>query len=427
MEDHEANRSNPSLRHYDVAIVGAGLVGLATARELLIRQPRLRVVVLEKDPVIASQQSGHNSGVIHSGIYYTPDSLKARACVEGHKAMLEFCQDQGIPFDFCGKVIVALDEQELPRLEDLYHRGIANGVRGLELIGPERLHELEPYAAGIKAIYSPRTGITDFGKVANANAHAIQQREGEIITNCKVISVSTKDRQTLLRCIQSHKNNGNSHIEIEARYSISCGGLHSDKLSQMNGQKSEIHILPFRGDYYVLRPEKRHKVRALIYPVPDSRFPFLGVHFTRRINGEVWAGPNAVMAFAREGYQRWKINPKDLLEILTCRGFWKLAAQYWKMGLAEMYRDYFKVAYLKELQRYIPDLNSNDIVPGPSGVRAQALAKDGRLIDDFLIHHGENTIHVVNAPSPAATSSLVLARMIVDEAQRSFNIIQTGK
>ena len=426
MEHQEANRSNPSSRRYDVAIVGAGLVGLATARELLIRQPWLRVVVLEKEPVLASHQSGHNSGVIHSGIYYPPDSLKARACVAGHRAMLEFCQDQGIPFELCGKVIVALDETELPRLEDLFRRGLVNGVDGLELIGPERLHELEPSVTGIKAIYSPQTSITDFVKVAHAYAQAIQQNDGEIITNCKVKSVATKGKRIFLHCIQPRPINRDGSFEIEAAYVITCGGLQSDKLSQMNGQQSEIHILPFRGDYYVLRPEKRHRVRALIYPVPDPRFPFLGVHFTRRIDGEVWAGPNAVLAFAREGYQRWKINPKDLLEILSFSGFWKLAAQYWKMGLAEMYRDYVKAAYVKELQRYIPDLQSDDIIPGPSGVRAQALAKDGRLLDDFLIHHGENIVHVVNAPSPAATSSLVLARMIVDEAQRSFNLIQRG-
>ncbi len=427
MEHHEADQSNPSLHHYDVAIVGAGLVGLATARELLIRQPRLRVVVLEKETALASHQSGHNSGVIHSGIYYTPDSLKARACVAGHRAMLEFCQDQGIPFDLCGKVIIALDESELPRLEDLYRRGIANGVQGLELIGPERLHELEPYAAGIKAIYSPQTGITDFVKVAQAYAYDIEQHEGEIFTSCKVTSLSSKGRHTLLLCLRPHTNIRNKHIEIAATYVITCGGLLSDKLSQMSSHESEVRILPFRGDYYLLRPEKRHKVRALIYPVPDPRFPFLGVHFTRKVNGEVWAGPNAVMAFAREGYQRWTINPGDIMEILGYSGFWKLAARYWKMGLAEMYRDYVKAAYVKELQRYIPELKSDDIIPGPSGVRAQALAKDGRLMDDFLIHHGENIVHVVNAPSPAATSSLVLAQMIVDEAQRSFNMIQIGK
>jgi L-2-hydroxyglutarate oxidase LhgO len=426
MEHHEANQGNPSSRHYDVAIVGAGLVGLATARELLIRQPWLRVVVLEKEPALASHQSGHNSGVIHSGIYYPPDSLKARACVAGHRAMLEFCRDEDIPFELCGKVIVAIDETELPRLEDLFRRGMANGVQGLELIEPERLHELEPSVIGIKAIYSPQTGITDFVKVAHAYAHAIQQREGEIITNCKVKSVAPKGKYIFLHCIQPHSNTRDRYFEIEAAYVITCGGLQSDILSKMNGQKSDIHLIPFRGDYFVLRPEKRHMVKALIYPVPDPRFPFLGVHFTRRINGEVWAGPNAVMAFAREGYQRWKINPRDLLEILSFSGFWKLAAQYWKMGLAEMYRDFVKAAYVKELQRYIPDLQSYDILPGPSGVRAQALAKDGRLLDDFLIYHGENIVHVVNAPSPAATSSLVLARMIVDEAQRSFNLTQKG-
>lgn len=419
--NQEVNGNNPSLRHYDIAIVGAGLIGLATARELLIRQPRLHVVVLEKEHILASQQSGHNSGVIHSGIYYSPGSLKAKACVAGHRAMLEFCQDQGIPFELCGKVIVALDETELPRLEDLYRRGIANGVQGLELIGPERLHELEPYATGIKAIYSPQTGITDFVKVAHAYAHFINQNGGEIITNCKVTSLSNKGKQTLLLCQHPQTN---SRTEIKATYVITCGGLQSDKLSQMSDQQNEFRILPFRGDYYVLRPEKRNMVKALIYPVPDPRFPFLGVHFTRRIDGDVWAGPNAVLAFAREGYKRWNINPKDVSKILGYSGFWKLASQYWKMGLAEMYRDYFKVAYVKELQRYMPDLQSDDIIPGPSGVRAQALAKDGRLIDDFLIHHREHIVHVVNAPSPAATSSLVLARMIVDEAQRSFNLIQ---
>lgn len=427
MEHRQAQGSNPSSHHYEVAIVGAGLVGLATARELLLRRPGLRVVVLEKEPTPASQQSGHNSGVIHSGIYYTPGSLKAKACVAGHRAMLEFCQDQGIPFELCGKVIVALDESELPRLEDLYRRGIANGVQGLELIGPVRLRELEPFASGIKAIYSPQTGITDFVKVAHAYAQDIQQRGGEIITCCKVTSLSNKGGQTLLLCTQTHKNARNAQFEIEANYVITCGGLQADKLSQMSGKKAEMRILPFRGDYYVLRPEKRQMVKALIYPVPDPRFPFLGVHFTRRLDGAVWAGPNAVLAFAREGYQRWKINPMDMWEILSYSGFWKMAAQYWKMGLAEMFRDYVKAAYVKELQRYLPELQADDIEPGPSGVRAQALANDGRLMDDFMILYGENTVHILNAPSPAATSSLVLAKMIVDEAQRNFELVKKGK
>jgi L-2-hydroxyglutarate oxidase len=421
-----SNGSNPSSRRYDVAIVGAGLVGLATARELLMRQSKLCVVVLEKEPVVANQQSGHNSGVIHSGIYYTPGSLKARACVAGHRAMQEFCQDKGIPFELCGKVIVALDKSELPRLEDLYRRGIANGVQGLEIIGPERLRELEPYAAGIKAIYSPQTGIADFVKVAQAYALDIQQCGGEIITGCKVTTLSNKGNQTLLLCSQTSTHARNMQVEIEARYVITCGGLQSDKLSKMSGNNPSARIIPFRGDYYVLRPEKRHMVRALIYPVPDPRFPFLGVHFTRRLDGAVWAGPNAVLAFAREGYLRWTINPKDMWGILSYGGFWIMAAQYWKMGLAEMYRDYVKAAYVKELQRYIPELHAGDILPGPSGVRAQALTTDGRLLDDFLIQHGENIVHVLNAPSPAATSSLVLAQMIVDEAQSSFDLVSIG-
>jgi L-2-hydroxyglutarate oxidase LhgO len=410
----------PSSSHYDLAIVGAGIVGLAAAREFLLRQPALRVIVLEKEAAIASQQSGHNSGVIHSGIYYTPGSLKARACVEGQQAMLAFCREQGIPFELCGKVIVALDESELPRLEDLYQRGIKNGVQGLEFIEPERLRELEPYAAGIKAIHSPNTGIIDYVQVAQAYAGQVREHGGEIVTGCEVTALTTREAQTVLGIRQAGVVT--LETEIHARYVITCGGLQSDKLSRMSGKDSQVHIVPFRGDYYVLRPEKRHVVRGLIYPVPDPRFPFLGVHFTRRLNGEVWAGPNAVLAFAREGYGRWQINPGDLWEVLSFGGFWKMAAQYWQAGLAEMYRDYVKEAYVKEVQRYIPELQAADLLPGPSGVRAQALSADGRLVDDFLIQRGENIVHVQNAPSPAATSSLVIARMIVDEAWRNFDL-----
>jgi L-2-hydroxyglutarate oxidase len=416
-----ANTSRPSSRHYDLAIVGAGIVGLATARELLIRHPGLQVVVLEKEPAIASHQSSHNSGVIHSGIYYTPGSLKARACVAGHRAMLDFCREHDIPYELCGKVIVALDENELPRLEDLYRRGIENGVQGLELIGPERLRELEPYAAGIKAIYSPNTGIIDYKKVAQAYADIVRQLGGEIVTGCNVTSLLSRESETYLR-LQQHLGTGDGQTEIAARYVITCAGLQSDKISQVNGKHSEVRIIPFRGDYYTLRPEKRHMVRALIYPVPDPRFPFLGVHFTRRPDGEVWAGPNAVLAFAREGYRRWKINPGDMWEVLSYSGFWKMAAGLWKMGMLEMYRDYFKAAYIKVLQRYMPELRASDLLPGPSGVRAQAVTTGGRLVDDFLIQHGKNVIHVQNAPSPAATSSLVIAQMIVDEAQHSFDL-----
>lgn len=428
MKDVLHHESQLSSRHYDLAIVGAGIVGLATAREFLLRQPGLSIIVLEKEPAIASQQTGHNSGVIHSGIYYTPGSLKARACVAGHQAMLTFCREQGVPFELCGKVIVALNESELPRLEALYQRGVKNGVQGLELVGPERLRELEPYAAGIKAIYSPNTGIIDFVKVAHAYAHEVQQRGGEIVTGCEVTALTNRDKQTILGIRQHNKSSAiTTETEIHARYVITCGGLQSDKLGQMSNKNGRVHIIPFRGDYYALRPEKRHMVRSLIYPVPDPRFPFLGVHFTRRLDGEVWAGPNAVLAFAREGYSRWQIKPKDLWEVMSFGGFWTMAAQYWKTGLAEMYRDYVKAAYVKELQRYIPELQAADLLPGPSGVRAQALGNDGRLVDDFLIQHGKNIVHVQNAPSPAATSSLVIAQMIVDEARRSFDLAQKEK
>jgi L-2-hydroxyglutarate oxidase LhgO len=415
------NEPTPSSRHYDLVIVGAGIIGLATAREFLLRQPELRLLILEKEQSIASQQSGHNSGVIHTGIYYAPGSLKARACVAGHRAMLDFCRERGIPFELCGKLIVALDESELPRLANLYERGVTNGVQDLEVIGPQRLRELEPYAAGIKAIHSPNTGIIDFTKVAQAYAQEVQQRGGEIVTGYEVIALTTSSKQTMLS-IQHHTRTNSTQTEIAADYVITCGGLQSDVLSRMSGNNSDVHIIPFRGDYYRLRPEKRHMVRALIYPVPDPRFPFLGVHFTRRPDGEVWAGPNAVLAFAREGYQRWQINPGELWEVLSYSGFWKMAAKYWQMGLAEMYRDYFKAAYVKELQRYMPELQAQDLLPGPSGVRAQALAPDGALLDDFLIKHGEHVVHVQNAPSPAATSSLVIAQMIVDEARSSFDL-----
>jgi L-2-hydroxyglutarate oxidase LhgO len=420
--------TTPSSRHYDLVIVGAGLIGLATAREFLLRRPELRLLILEKEPTIASQQSGHNSGVIHTGIYYSPGSLKARACVAGHRAMLDFCRERGIPFELCGKLIVALDESELPRLTNLYERGVTNGVQDLEVIGPQRLRELEPCAAGIKAIYAPETGIIDFTKVAQAYAQEIQQHGGEIVTDHEVIALTTSGKQTspaaavTILSIRHYTGKNSTQTEIAADYVITCGGLQSDVLSRMSGSKSDVRIIPFRGDYYLLRPEKRHMVRALIYPVPDPRFPFLGVHFTRRPNGEVWAGPNAVLAFAREGYQRWQINPGELWEVLSYSGFWKMAAKYWQMGLTEMYRDYFKVAYVKELQRYMPELRAQDLLPGPSGVRAQALAPDGGLLDDFLIKHGEHVVHVQNAPSPAATSSLVIAQMIVDEVQSSFDL-----
>jgi L-2-hydroxyglutarate oxidase len=408
---------------YDLVIVGAGLVGLATARESLLRSPRLRLAVLEKEAHIAAHQSGHNSGVLHTGIYYAPGSLKARACVAGYQAMLAFCRDHDVPFDLCGKVIVALSEEELPRLQALYERGRANGVPDLELIGPERLHELEPHAAGLRAIYSPHTGIVDYKKVAQALAQEIEKRGGLIVSGCAVVGLSTHGEESLLRTRRALSTAGagvaREHAEEEwrARVVITCGGLYSDHLARLSGDDGGLRIVPFRGDYYVLRPERRHLVRGLIYPLPDPRFPFLGVHLTRRLDGEVWAGPNAVLAFAREGYRRWQLAPGELWETLSYGGFWRLAARYWRMGLAELYRDYVKAAYVRQVQRYLPALQSEDLLPGPSGVRAQALAPSGELVDDFVIRRGARVLHVLNAPSPAATSSLVIARMIADAAR----------
>ena len=398
---------------WDIAIVGGGIIGLASAMELLMRRPGLRLVVLEKDPRIAQHQSGHNSGVIHSGIYYTPGSLKARACVAGKSRLIRFCDEHAIPYELCGKVIVATEPEELPRLENLYQRGLANAVPGLELIGPERLHEIEPHAAGIKALWSPTTGIIDFARVAAKYAELVVARGGAILCNHRVDAIERRD---------GYQHLVTSGSPVTTRYVISCAGLYADRVARLTAAPEAPRIVPFRGDYYILRPERRDLVRGLIYPVPDPRFPFLGVHFTRRIDGAVWLGPNAVLAFAREGYRRLDVNVRDLSESLRYRGFQQLAAKFWRTGLAEMYRDFSKTGFLRALQRYMPTLRASDLLPGPSGVRAQALAEDGSLVDDFVVDHQDDTIHVRNAPSPAATSSLAIAGMIADTVQNAFNL-----
>lgn len=398
---------------WDIAIIGGGILGLASALELLTRHPHLQVVILEKEEQIAHHQSGHNSGVIHSGIYYAPGSLKARACVAGKRRLIQFCDEQAIPYTLCGKVIVATSQAELPRLEQLYQRGLANEVAGLELIGQERLREIEPHVVGIRALWSPTTGIVDFARVAARYGELVAARGGRILTGYKVDEIVQQD---------GHHRLGSSGRTVVARYVVSCAGLQADRVAQLTGAPSAPRIVPFRGDYYVLHPERRELVKGLIYPVPDPRFPFLGVHFTNRIDGEVWLGPNAVLAFAREGYRRLDVKPQDLFEVLRFRGFRKLAQKFWRTGLAEMYRDFNKIAFLKALQRYIPTLSAADLLPGPSGVRAQALADDGTLVDDFVVDQQGNAIHVRNAPSPAATSSLAIADMIADTVQNTFNL-----
>lgn len=390
---------------YDVAIVGAGIVGLAAAREILRRRPGMRLVVLEKEPAIGRHQTGHNSGVIHSGIYYAPGSIKAKTCVAGARDLYRYCEERGIPFDRRGKVIVATDEAELPRLENLYQRGIANGVPALELIGPERLRDLEPHAVGIRALWSPNTGIVDFSQVAAAFAADVQAAGGDIRTGHGVTGFRRQPSGSVVQTTGG---------DVVARSVVACAGLYADRLAALSGQPPTPRIVPFRGDYYTLRPERRYLVRSLIYPVPDPAFPFLGVHFTRRLDGEVWLGPNAVLAFAREGYRQTDFNPRDLAEALTYRGFRRLAARYWKVGLAEMWRDVNKSAFLASLRRYVPELDVSDLLPGPSGVRAQALDDDGALVDDFVVHQEDGMLHVRNAPSPAATSSLAIGAMIAD-------------
>jgi len=398
-------------KQYDIAIIGGGIVGLATAMELLDRYPTLKLVVLEKEHELAQHQTGRNSGVIHSGIYYTPGSLKAKACVAGKARLLRFCDEHGVSYELCGKVIVATHEEELPRLEQLYQRGLANGVPGLEMIGPERLREIEPYAVGIKALYSPTTGIVDYGQVAQAYAREVTSHGGEILLDHEVSSIEQRN---------GHYRLSTPADIVEARYVIGCAGLYADRVARLNGMLSTPQIVPFRGDYYVLQRERASMVRGMIYPVPDPRFPFLGVHFTRRMNGDVWLGPNAVLAFAREGYRRFDISLGEVWETLRYRGFRRLALKYWRVGLEEMYRDFNKAAFLKALQRYVPDLRLADLLPGSAGVRAQALAPDGTLVDDFVVNHQGGQLHVRNAPSPAATSSLAIAEMIVDTAERNF-------
>jgi L-2-hydroxyglutarate oxidase len=397
---------------YSTAVVGAGIVGLAAARELLHRHPGARLVVVEKEAEIATHQSGHNSGVIHSGIYYAPGSLKAKLCVAGARAMYRYCEERGIPTDRCGKLIVAADSSELPALEALYRRGVDNGVLGLEVMGREAMREREPHVAGVRAIWSPNTGIVDYGRVAKAFAEDVVAAGGEILTGRRVTGVRVGAASVELTT---------SGGALEAERALFCAGLFADRLARLTGAPPDPRIVPFRGDYWQLRADRRHLARNLIYPVPDPGFPFLGVHFTRRIqDGAVWLGPNAVLAFAREGYGRLQTRPRDLLEAVTYRGFLRLAARYWKTGSAEMYRDFSKRAFLKTCQRYIPEIRLEDMESGPSGVRAQALAPDGRLVDDFVVNvQGPRLMHVRNAPSPAATSSLAIAGLIADAFDRA--------
>jgi (S)-2-hydroxyglutarate dehydrogenase len=398
---------------YSVAIVGGGIVGLAVALEITRRFPQHRVLLLEKESRVGQHQSSHNSGVIHSGIYYKPGSLKAKLCVSGAAAMVEFCREHGIRHEICGTVIVATNEQELPRLEELHRRGEANGLAGLRVITPEELREIEPRAVGLGALLVPSTGITDYAQVCDKYADLIATRGGTILTSHAVIGIQRISKEIVI---------DTSRGTFSTRSLINCAGLFSDRICRMAGDDPQMMIVPFRGEYYELVPARRSLVRGLIYPVPDPRFPFLGVHFTRRVSGAVDAGPNAVLAFRREGYRRTDFSLSELASTLAFPGFWRMAAKNWKSGLDEFNRSFSKAAFVLSLQRLIPEVSEKDLIPGGAGVRAQALARDGALVDDFHFVQSERMLHVLNVPSPAATASLLIARKIVSEAAGSMGL-----
>lgn len=396
---------------FDIAVVGGGIVGLATAFELVRRYPDRRLVVLEKENRLAAHQSSHNSGVLHSGIYYKPGSAKARTCVRGARLMREFCDRRGIPYELCGKVVVARREEEIPALEELHRRGTANGVQGLALVGSERLREIEPHARGPRALHVPTAGILDFARVALALGEAVRDAGGEIRLGARLTRIARREGDLVLRAGTG---------ELRARCLVTCGGLYSDRLARLEGCDPGVRIVPFRGEYYELVPERRELVRGLIYPVPDPRFPFLGVHFTRKIDGSVEAGPNAVLALHREGYTKTRIHPRDLALVLGYPGFWRLARRYWRTGAAEMIRSFSKRVFVRALRALVPEVTPADLVAGGAGVRAQALAPTGELVDDFLIVEGPRALHVCNAPSPAATASLAIAEEIARRAEVHF-------
>jgi L-2-hydroxyglutarate oxidase LhgO len=396
---------------YSVIIIGGGVVGLGVALEITRRFPRLRLLVLEKEPGVGRHQSGHNSGVIHSGVYYKPGSLKARLCVSGAAAMVEFCREHGVPHNVCGKVIVATRPDELPRLEELRRRGEANGLTGLRLIGPEELRDIEPHATGLQALVVPSTGVTDYAAVCETYAQLISAGGGAIMTSARVTGI----RRTANEIVVETSRGAFATASL-----INCAGLFADRIARMAGDNPGVMIVPFRGEYYDLTPARASLVRALIYPVPDPRFPFLGVHFTRRITGKVDAGPNAILALAREGYRHTNISPRDLAQSLAFPGFWRMARQHWRNGLDEWHRSLSKAAFVRALQRLLPEISSSDLVPGGSGVRAQALKPDGSLVDDFQFVPSGKILHVLNVPSPAATASLMVGKAIVDIAAEMF-------
>ncbi len=390
---------------FDIVVIGGGIVGVATAMVLLQRQPGLRLVVLEKEPRLAAHQTGHNSGVIHSGLYYRPGSLKARNCVAGREALYRFCSDHQVAHRRCGKLVVATHAAELAPLAELERRGRENGLCGLQRLDAGQLREYEPHAAGIAGLWVPETGVVDYREVTEVMARLVVEAGGVIATNWKVKNVTREGESVILQ--------GNS-VKVRGKMLVNCAGLHSDRLALSCGMDPGLQIIPFRGEYYEVIEARRDLVRQLVYPVPDPKFPFLGVHLTRMIDGRLEAGPNAVLALSREGYGKWSFSPRDTWQTLSFAGFWPLARRHWRTGLGEFWRSCSKRAFVNGLQRLVPELVEEDVIPGGSGVRAQAVDRKGNLIDDFRIVEGPGMVHVLNAPSPAATASLSIADAIAE-------------
>ena len=391
------------MKTYDVAVVGGGIVGLATAWRLLERDPRLAIVLLEKESGPGEHQTGHNSGVIHSGLYYKPGSEKAKTCVEGGRLLVDFCRARGVPHEICGKLVVATSEEERPRLAELARRGRENGVPGLKEVAPDELRTIEPHAAGVAGLHVPSTGITDFGAVARTLARLLAERGADVRFGAKVTALSSSGSEVRIVA---------GGAPLASRHAVACAGLHADRVARLDGVDAGVRIVPFRGEYYRLAPGREGLVKGLLYPVPDPRFPFLGVHFTRLVGGGAEAGPNAVPALAREGYRKTSFSLGDSIEEALNPGVWRLLANYGGMAAGELYRSFWKPAFVKALQKLVPDIRSEDLSPGGAGVRAQALRRDGTLEDDFvLVPHGR-IVHVLNAPSPAATASLAIGERI---------------
>ncbi len=403
---------------YDIIVIGGGIVGLATALRIKEQQPHLKLALLEKETQLSAHQTGHNSGVIHSGVYYKPGSLKATNCIRGYRMLLDFCDAHSIAYDLCGKVIVATRAKELPALDTIQQRGEENGLEGLQRLNQEQLREREPHVNGLEAIFVPQTGIIDYVAVARCYADRLREQNADIRLGEKVTDIRVHHHGCTVVT-----SKGSYLTELV----VNCAGLYSDKIAQMTqAEPIDLKIIPFRGEYYEIRPEKEYLVNNLIYPVPDPNFPFLGVHFTRMIGGGVEAGPNAVLAFRREGYRKSDVHPGELSETLRWPGFQRVAAKYWQTGLGEMYRSFSKAAFTEALQKLIPEITEDDLVPGEAGVRAQACDRHGGLLDDFLIIENEVAVNVCNAPSPAATSSLSIGQTVAERVLKRFGVAVTA-